>query len=265
MPRAMWRGTINCGLVSVPVKLYAATESGGVEFHRLHRPCNARLNEKLICSACGKNVTADEIVKGVEAGRFQYVAVDDRELEALAPHRGHTIDVRLFTKDKVPARYYEKEYYLEPEDAGVRAFLLFTRAMQQNKSTAIASFVLRTRQRMGELTPTAEGGLVLHALHYHEELREIPSYKGSVVLSELAEAKRLIGHMTEKLDPATLVDHYRQALTELVAAKLAGEVLNLPIEAAEEKKGDLMDLIRESIAQERDRSKKIERAKQEVA
>jgi DNA end-binding protein Ku len=244
MPRAMWSGVIGFGMVSIPIKLYAATENRNVSFHQLHAACQTRIKEVRWCPTCDREVPWEEVQKGFEYTKGDYVMLDDDDLKKLPIPSKDTIDVSSFcTVDEVDPIYFEKHYYLEPEKNGKRPFDLFVKALVDKEMLGIASITLRTKERLCVLRPVG-AHLVMSTLLYPDELRidpseELPEHK--VTKQELDMATNLIDLLSEDFEPTKYEDRYRAALMEMIEAKLEGQPIKK--EKLRTSQGEVVDLL----------------------
>lgn len=252
MPRAMWSGVIGFGMVSIPIKLYAATESRNVSFHQLHSTCQTRIKEVRWCPTCDREVPWEEVQKGFEYTKGEYVMLDEEDMKKLPIPSKDTIDVSSFcTIEEVDPVYFEKHYYLEPEKNGKRPFDLFVRALIEKGMLGIASITLRTKERLCVLRPVGSH-LMMSTLLYPDELRidpteELPEHK--VTKQELSMATNLIDLLTENFEPKKYEDRYRAALMELIDAKLEGEpVKKEKHRAAQGEVVDLLEALKNSVS-----------------
>jgi DNA end-binding protein Ku len=238
MPRAMWSGTISFGLVSIPVKLYPAVRRKGVSFNQLDRRTGSRIKQKRVSAADGSEVSFDDIVKGYEISKDQYVVLDDDELAALAPEATHTIDITDFTDlADIDPVFYDAGYHVAPDTAGRKPYALLARAMQESGRVAVATFVLRTKQYLCAVRPV-DGRLVLSTMVYADELVDPADIPGlddldglEVRERELTMATQLIESLYTEFQPEKYHDSYREALLELIEAKAAGEQVTVEAEA----------------------------------
>jgi DNA end-binding protein Ku len=256
MPRAMWSGTISFGLVSIPVKLYPAVRRKSVSFNQLDRKTMSRVKQKRVSATDGREVPYEDIVKGFEVSRDQYVVVDDDELASLAPEATHTIDISYFTDlADIDPVFYDAAYHLAPDTAGRKPYALLARAMEQSGRVAIATFVLRTKQYLCAVRPV-DGRLVLSTMVYADELADPAEVPGldevrdvEVNERELTMATQLIESLYTSFEPERYRDDYREALLSLIEAKAAGEEITVEPEAPrEEKVVDLMAALEASVA-----------------
>ncbi len=249
MPRSIWNGVISFGMVSIPVKLYTATESKDIAFHLLHRECNSRLKQLRWCPVCDREVEWGEIVRGHEYARDQHVVLSDEDFEKLPLASKHTVELSAFVKaEEIDPVFYEKSYYLEPDEVGVKPFALLMRALHEKQLTAVAKIAVRNKERLCALRPL-DGTLILETLYYPDEIRvqkgvELPEI--DVSERELSMAFTLIDLLSEPFDPEKYHDEYRRALTEVIQAKLEGqEIVEAP--AAPAKVTDLMSALKASV------------------
>src|SRR3990170_2528694 len=171
MPRSIWSGVISFGMVSIPVKLFAATESKDISFNLLHRECHSRLKQLRWCPVCEREVEWGEVVRGYEYARDQYVMVADDDFEKLPLPSKHAIELSAFVRaEEIDPLFYEKSYYLEPEETGVKPFALLMRALREKGLTAVAAIAIRNKEQLCALRPL-DGTLVLETLLYPDELR----------------------------------------------------------------------------------------------
>ena len=243
MPRSIWNGVISFGMVSIPVKLFNATEDKDIGFRQLHQPCGSRLKQQRWCPVCEREVEWGEVVRGYEYGKEQHVLVSDEDLSKLPLPSKRAIDLSAFVKaEEIDPVFYDKSYYLEPDETGKKPFVLLMRALKEKELTAVASIAIRNKERLCALRPY-DGTLILETLLYPDEIRvqkgvDLPEIKVSG--KELDMAFSLIDLMCEPFDPAKYTDHYREALMEIIEAKLQGAEI---VEAPAAPKGKVVDLM----------------------
>ena len=224
MARALWRGTISFGMVTIPVKLFTATESQDVSFRQLHAADNSPIKLVRRCAADGKDLDPDEIVKGYEYARDHYVLVDESDLEKLPIPSKHTIELTGFVaSEEIDPVFYEKSYHVEPEELGRKPFTLLVKALEEKKLNAVGKIAIRTKERLCSLRPR-NGSLMLETLFYADEIKppdfEMPEVKISE--AEMKVAYALIDLLHEPFDPAKYRDEYRDSLMTIIEAKLEG-------------------------------------------
>ena len=256
MPRSIWNGVVSFGMVSIPVKLYAATETKDISFRQVHQVCGGRIKQLRWCPTCDREVEWGEISRGYEYAKDELVILTDEDFEKLPLPSKHTIDLSAFVKDQqIDAVYFEKSYYLEPEETGAKPYTLLMRALKDKGLTAVAKIAIRNKERLCALRPY-NGTLMLETLFYPDEIRvekgaDLPAAKVSE--KELQMAFSLIDLMTEDFKPESYHDDYRQALTETIQAKLSGgEIVEAPA-APRGKVVDLMAALKASVEAAKDR------------
>ncbi len=225
---AITSGTISFGLVTVPVKLYAATRPQTISFNLLHDKDKSRLRQQYICSACGDVVDRQHMARGYEYSKNQYVVLAEEELRALEETSDHTIDIQQFVPiDTVDPVYFEKSYLLGPDKGGHKAYRLLCDAMKQAGMGAVAKFATRGKQQL-VLLRQSRNGLMLHGLYYADEVRgfeDIDLGDGMALRpNELELAIQLIQQLgASAFDPSLYEDEYRKKVLEVVQQKVAGE------------------------------------------
>jgi len=203
--RSIWSGVITFGMVSIPVKLYPATQDKDVSFHLLHQPDHSRIKFKRFCSAEDHEVPQDELVKAYEVSKDQYVEITDEDLEQLPLPSKHTIELSAFVKvSEVDPIYYEKSYYLEPEETGLKPYALLMKVLEQKGVVGVASIALRNKESLCALRPL-DSTLVLETLHYPDEIRERELRLPNVLVNdrELQVAGTLVDALEEQFDPSS--------------------------------------------------------------
>ncbi len=248
--RAIWRGTISFGMVSIPVKLFTATESRDISFKQLHVTDNSPIKLVRRCAADGKDLAADEIVKGYEYSRERFVIVDDADLDRLPLPSKQAIEISSFVKgEEIDPLFFEKGYYVEPEEVGRKPAALLVRALTERKLLAIGKLAIRTKERLCALRPR-DGGLVLETLFYPDEVRAPEPVQPAVEVSaaELKIANSLIDLLAEPFDPGKYRDEYREAMMALITAKVEGQqYVAAPPPAVVAPAVDLMAALRASV------------------
>jgi DNA end-binding protein Ku len=236
-------------MVSIPVKLFPATQDRDVSFHQLHRPDHSRIKYKKFCSAEDHEVDADEIMRAYEVSKDQYVEITDEDLENLPLPARHTIELSAFVKtSEVDPIYYDKSYYLEPEETGLKPYALLMKVLEEKQVIGVASIAIRNKESLCALRPL-ESTLVLETLHYPDEIRERDLSVPEVLVNdrELRIAATLVDALAEPFDPSRYRDHYREALLELITRKTEGKEVVVPEGEAAAPVTDLMAALRASI------------------
>jgi DNA end-binding protein Ku len=244
--RSIWKGAISFGLVTIPVKLYSATQARDVTFHQVHAADGGRIKYKRICSIDGEEVPYSDIAKGYELPDGQTVVLTDEDFTDLPLTSSRTIDVLEFVPlAEVDPIYFEKSYYLEPEKTGVRPYVLLRDALEESGRVALVKVALRSREALATLR-VRNGVFVLETMLWPDEVRE-PDFSFldediEVRPQELAMAGSLIETLAGEFDPSQYTDVYREALEKLIDAKVEGRELVAPTAAAPTS-GTVVDLM----------------------
>ena len=260
-PRVLQSGIISFGLVNIPVKLYTAASSQNVSFHLIHAKCGSRIKQQQICPVCNLVLSREDLVRGYELAKDQYVQFTEAELEGLEQAASRNIDIVEFVPlPKVDPIYFEKTYYLGPDKGGEKPYRLLAEAMAKANRVAIAKLVMRGKENLVLVRPAQEG-LMLHLMYFADEIRNFGDIdKGAATIkeSELGLATRLIDELSvEEFNPEHYQDEYRQRVLEVVNQKAAGheitiaEVGRQPAEVV-----DLMEALKASLAKGATREKK---------
>ena len=251
--RPLGSATIAFGLVSIPVKLYSAAESAAtVSFNQIDRRDGSRVKQQLVSSKSGEIVPKDEIVKGYEFAKGQYVLFTKDELKALEVAATYMIDIAEFVPDGAVERiYFDKAYYLGPDKGGARAYRLLAEALKATGRIAVGRYAVRGRQHLVMVRPK-ENGLMLEQLHFADEVRafgEVPLEDVEVKAAELELAKQLIAQgVSDNFDPASYRDEVRDQIMALIQRKIEGEDISIaPSEKVEHKIIDIMEALKASL------------------
>jgi DNA end-binding protein Ku len=258
--RTIWNGSISFGLVNIPVGLALATQRNDVAFRTLHRECGTPIKQKRWCPLHEREVEADELVKGWEVAKGQFVLVEESDLEAVALQRSQAIEIlRFVSLEDVDPVYFDRTYYLAPADgeAQRRPYVLLLRAMQESRTAAVGKFVLWGKENLC-LVRAQGDALALETLFYAEDVRSKAEIEEAVAgtevrAPELELAGQVIGGLTGEWNPADFPNEYRQELKAMLDAKLAGEEITVPEPAAETPVVDLMEALRRSVADAQER------------
>jgi DNA end-binding protein Ku len=249
-PRAIWTGSISFGLVNVPVRMYSGTEDKALHFNYVHEPDGSRIGYEKICKAEEKPVPDSEIVKAFEYEKGEWVYMTDEDFEAAAAENHRTIDIREFVPfEEIDPIYFERTYYLGPQENGERVYALLLRAMEDSGLAAIAKWVMRDRQNLGCLR-VREGLIALERMHFVEEIRpleEIAPGKVEVDEGELEMAAQLVEQFKGSFRPEEYRDTYRDSLCEIIKAKRKGEPVHAEAAPEREVPTDLMAALRASV------------------
>jgi len=253
MPKAIWKGSISFSLVSIPVVIYTATEPKEIEFHNLCNVCNTPLQYKRWCPKCEKEVAWQDIKKGFKISKERWIVLEKEEIEKIKLPSTKAIDIQSFVDvSQIDPIYFEKAYYVVPEETGIKAYSLFVEALSLANKAAIGKVVLRNKEYAIILRPFHKG-LCMHILYYIREIRdieELPELKNLVVVSkeELELAKALIGKLTEEeFDASRFKDQYSEALKELIKAKAEGKEFKVKAEEKIAEAKSLMEALKTSV------------------
>jgi len=251
----MWKGSVSFGLVNVPVRMFAATESKDIKFRYLHKDCQSPLEYKRTCPTCQREVQWNEIVRGFEYETNRFVVMNEEDLESLNQPRGHSIDILDFVLlSEIDPVYYDKTYYLSPESSGSKAYHLLQRAMEETNKIAIAKTVLRNSETLACLR-VYNHVLVMETLFWPDEVRptaELPNLTTApeVSESELEMAMTLVNQLAKPFEAARYKDERRSQLQDVIQNKVANQEVSAPVAAApRENIVDLMQALQESIRQ----------------
>jgi DNA end-binding protein Ku len=256
--RPIWSGTISFGLVSVPVQMFSATQSQELRFHFLDRRDLTPVGYEKVRKDDGKPVPKDEIIRGFEIKKGQYVPLEDEDLDRLDIELTHSIDICDFVDlDEIDPIYYRKAYYLLPQDDAAKPYRLLVKALDETGKVGIAKVVIRNKQHLAALR-SADGRLILETMYYADEIREPESVDGRtrVEKAEVDMAKSLVENLSASFDPKKYDDTYRKELLDLIKAKAKGKDLPEPAEEEEAEVVDLMAALRESVEQTRSKGKR---------
>ncbi|MEO8462418.1 MAG: Ku protein [Chloroflexota bacterium] len=249
MARAMWKGAIQFGLVTIPIKLYLATESrAGVSFNMLHAPDLSRIQMKVYCPVEDEVISRSDTVKGFEYAPGQYVVLTDEDLESLPLKTIRSIEIEQFVETseaETHTRFVKQAYYIEPDKIGRKAFALLKSVLMDKGLTAICKIVIKDREALAALNPF-ENTMLLSTLYWPDEIRalkeldlddEAPVFKPA----EKVMAEQLIGAMTGEFDPMQYRDEYRTALMQIIESKVEGREFAAAPEV--EESSNLIDLM----------------------
>jgi DNA end-binding protein Ku len=253
----MWKGAIQFGLVTIPVKLYTATESDyAIRFNMLHAPDLSRIQMKIWCPVDEQVISRGDTVKGYEYASDQYVVITDEDLEKVPLKTVRSIEIEQFApRDDATAehlKFTKQAYFVEPDKLGRKAFYLLRQVLAERGLTAICKVVVRDREALAALDPF-ENTMMLTTLHWPDEIRsatelDLPDETFEFKAAEMKMAEQLVEAMTESFDPTRYRDEYREALLKVIEAKIEGQPIATPEPAAESTSlVDLMKLLEASV------------------
>jgi DNA end-binding protein Ku len=252
MPRAMWKGAISFGLVTIPVSVYPATEEKTLRFNQLHDEDGGRVRMKRVCSIDGEEVGYEHIVKGYEYEKDRYVILTDEDFEAIPVESSRAIDIQQFVElEEIDPMQYKKSYYLVPEETGAKAYALLREALNRSGKVGIAKVSFRDKEHLAALRFRDEA-FVLETMYWPDEIREADfggvDVSAKVRPNELEMAQTLIDNLTADWDPTEFKDGYREAMLHIVEAKINGEEIEIVEPEPTAKVVDLMEALKASVA-----------------
>jgi DNA end-binding protein Ku len=258
--RTLWTGTLSFGLVSIPIRLYTATDDKSPSFNQLRTSDHSRIGYQRVAKADGEPVEYEDIVKGYEYEPGRYVVFDGDELEALEPESSRTVEIHQFVpRSQIDPLYFQRSYYLAPDKGGAKAYSLLSQAMREGESVALCKITLRDKEHLATLR-LHDDVLVLETMYWPDEIREFTLADAGI--DELPEARpqevqmarTLIENLTEDFDPERYSDEYRERVLEAVRAKIEGEEVAVPTgEGAPAPVVDLAEALKQSVEATRQR------------
>lgn len=258
---AIWSGSINFGLVNIPIKLYSASEESGLDLTMLHKKDLSPIRYARICKAEGKEIAYQDIVKGYEYQKADYVIITDKDFENASARSSHSIEITEFVAEKeIDIRFFNKPYYLEPGKNAEQAYALLREALNKSKKVGIARFIIRDREHIAVVKPL-DKVLVLNKLRYFSELRDpqalkLPDIK-TTNKKEIEMALALVNQLTKRFNPKKFHDSYAETLEKVIALKTKGKKITKKAKAPEVTKvKNLMDALKASLEKTKSSSKK---------
>jgi len=252
MPRTMWKGAISFGLVTVPVRLYPATEEKSIRFNQLHDKDHGRIKYQRTCALDGEEVPFEHIVKGYEYEKDHYVIITDEDFDAVPVESSRAIDIVQFVDvEEIDPMSYKKSYYLIPEETGAKAYALLREALSQDNRVGIAKVSFRDKEHLAALR-FKDKAFVLETMYWPDEIREA-EFEGvdvdqKVRDQELTMARQLIENLTSPWNPEGYTDAYREGLLKVVEAKIEGKEVEIVAPEPTAKVVDLMEALKASVA-----------------
>lgn len=251
MPRAIWKGAINFGLVTIPVGLYTATDDKTPKFKQLRKTDHSAIRYKRVAEADGEEVSWDEIVKGYEFEKDRYVVFTDEELEAANPEGNRLVDVVQFVDEsEIDPMMYKKSYYLAPEKTGIKAYRILQEALEAKGRVAIAKVSIREKQQLATLR-VKDDTIVMETMFWPDELRagEFEELDADIEVrpEEIEMAGTIIDNMTRPFEESEYQDRTRGVIEELAAKKVAGEEIVAPASPEPTKVVDLLEALKASV------------------
>lgn len=252
MPTSVWKGSIVLSFVSIPVKLIAAARSERTNLHQLHAVCHTRLRQPLYCPTCQRFVKREEVIKGYEVDKGQYVLVQGQEIKKLAAKSSRVLEILAFTKlNQIDPIFFDASYFAVPEESGRKPYQLLVKALEDTHSIGLGRLTMHQRDYTVFLR-AYQHGLLLHTMHFANEIRRVPEF-GTVETvnlkpQEVKLAEQLIGTMMKPFKPSHYHNEFQERLRQLVQAKRRGQ----PVEVEEAAKRapviDMMEALKKSLA-----------------
>jgi DNA end-binding protein Ku len=259
MPQSIWKGAISFGLVSIPVRLYSATEEKDISFRQVHRDDGGRIRYKRVCSVDGEEVPYGDIAKGYELPDGEMIILDDEDFANLPISSSRAVEVLSFVPaEQVDAVQLGKAYFCDPTGGDIKPYVLLRDSLEKADKVAIVKVALRQRERLSMLR-SRDGVLVLQTLLWPDEVREsrfdFLDQDVTVRPQELAMAESYISALSADFDASEYSDHYREALESVIEAKAAGREMKAPVEQVADSGQvvDLMEALRRSVAEAKSR------------
>jgi len=254
MATTVWKGHLTFGLISIPVRMFAAARGERISFNQLHKVCHSRLRQPLFCPVCNRNVERSEIVKGYEYEKDQYVLFNEEELDKIEPASAKVMEILEFVKlDEMDPLYFDSSYYVSPEDAGVKAYQLLMKAMEESGYGAIAKLTMHQREHIVIIRPGKQG-MTLHTMFYSNEIRNaeaVPSDKIELKDQEKKLAEQLIQSLAAPWQPDKFRDQYQENVRAMIDAKLKGKEITEVAQPHMAPVIDLMEALKKSLAEKR--------------
>src|SRR6201988_1434740 len=252
MASTVWKGHVTFGLISIPVRLTTAARSERISFNQLHKECHTRVKQPLFCPTHNRIVERSEIVKGYEYEKDQYVLFTEEELDKIEPASARVMEILEFVKlSEMDPLYFDSSYYISPEDAGVKAYQLLMKAMEESGYGAIAKLTMHQREHIVIIRPGAKG-MTLHTMFYSNEIRAaeaVPTDKVELKDQEKKLAQQLIQSLAAPFDPQKYRDEYMENVKGMIAAKLKGQEVTQVAQPHMAPVIDLMEALKKSLAE----------------
>ncbi|HTV53697.1 MAG TPA: Ku protein [Terriglobia bacterium] len=252
MATTVWKGHLTFGLISIPVRMYAAARGERISFNQLHKVCHSRLKQPLFCPVCNRNVERAEIVKAYEYEKDQYVLFNEEELDKAEPPSARVMEILEFVKlGEIDPIYFDASYYVAPEDAGVKAYQLLMKAMEESGYAAIAKLTMHQREHIVIIRSSARG-MMLHTMFYSSEIRaseSVPTDKIELKDQEKKLAQQLIESLATPFDPQKYRDEYQESVRAMIEAKRQGQEVTEAAQPHMAPVVDLMEALKKSLAE----------------
>lgn len=265
--RAIWKGSISFGLVSIPISLWPATRREELKFRMLRKSDLSPINYKRVAEADGKEVPWDQIVKGYEYEKGKFIVIKDEDFARVDVEATQTVDIMNFVElDEINPLFFYKPYYMQAEKGGEKAYVLLRNALEESKKIGIAKVVIKVRQHLAAIK-AQQKGLMLELMHFPEELIDVSEFKAPASLTatkpEMAMAGQLIESMTAEWNPGAYHDDYHEKLEKLIDERARHGAEQLPAAKKGRKPANVIDLVsvlQQSIRETQGKRKAVKRA-----
>jgi DNA end-binding protein Ku len=249
--KAIWKGNLSLALVTIPIKMYTATQKKDIHFRMLHKKCSTPLSYERFCPKCNEEVPWEDVVHGYEYEKGKFVIITDDEIERIPIKTSKNIEIMCFVDiSKVPAIYFEKAYYLEPAEGGEKAYALLREVMKELSKVALAKITMRDKEHIAIINVHSDT-LVLHTLYYADEV--VDPQKLNIPKDvefdrrEIELAQELIQHFSGEFEVENYKDEFREAIMELIKQKIEGKEIKISPKKEVEKVIGLMDALKMSL------------------
>jgi DNA end-binding protein Ku len=254
MASSVWRGHLTFGLVSFPIRLFSAARSETISFNLLHKGDHSRIRQVIYCQAEDKPVPRNELVKGYEYEKDQYVEIDDDDIKKVAPKTAKVMEILEFVKaSDVDPIYLESSYYVAPDEGGEKPYALLFQALRESKYYGVAKVAMHNREHIIILRP-GEKGILSHTMYFADEIRHVEEFRTDTSLvkeKELEMAKMLISSLEADFDPQKFHDTYRENLQQMIEAKIEGRKVVATPSAHVAPVIDIMEALKRSLAEKK--------------
>ena len=253
MAATVWKGYITFGLITIPVRLFAAARTERVSFNQIHGVCGSRIKQQTFCPRCERVVERNELVKGYEVEKDRYVVVDDDDIKNIAPPSSDNMEILEFVKaEGIDPIYFDASYFMAPEEAGKKAYHLLFETMRKSGYSAIAKIAMHQREFTVVIRPHAQG-LLLHTMFYAEEVREVPEFRRDTSVTvkpqEIELAERLVEGLATDFDASKYHDEYQGRVKQMLEAKREGQTVDEPAPRKLAPVIDLMQALQKSLGE----------------
>jgi DNA end-binding protein Ku len=252
MATSIWKGSVTFGLVSIPIRLYAAARSKRIVLHQLHNKCHTRLKQPLFCPTCNRFVERSEVIKGYEYEKGQYVLIEPEEIKKITPASAQTMDILAFVDEsQVDPLYFESSFLAVPEPQGAKAYRLLTKALEETNRMGVAKLTMHQREYTVFLRPRKHG-LTLHTMYYSNEIATVAEYgkyeDTKLNPQEVKLAEQLVQSLAADFNPREYRDEFQERLNALIEAKMKGQSIAVAPEPPRAPVIDIMQALKKSLA-----------------